>query len=183
MNLTLRTEIPADYPAVAELVEEAFRAGELPYADEALLVERLRKCDAFIPELSIVAELDGQIIGHILLTKTMIRDPEKDFSSESLALAPVCVKPAFQRRGIGEQLIIEAHKRAKGMGFRSINLVGHEHYYPRFGYERASKYNVRFPFEAPDENCMILSLAPGALEGITGTIEFPPPFFQQDPVP
>lgn len=101
---------------------------------EQFLVERLRKSDAFIPELSLVAEDEkGTIAGHILLTKLSIENDSETY--ESLALAPVSVKPEFQNQGIGGQLIREGHRVAQRLGYQSVILIGHENYYPKFGYK------------------------------------------------
>ncbi|WP_319800069.1 MULTISPECIES: GNAT family N-acetyltransferase [Flavobacterium] len=136
----------------------------------------MRKSDAFIPELSIVAEIENEIIGHILLTKLLIINETKSF--ESLALAPVSVKPEFHRQGIGSRLITESHAIAKKLGYKSIILLGHENYYPRFGYEPTSKYGITMPFEAPEENCMAVSLTENGLLGVSREVKYPAAFFE-----
>jgi predicted N-acetyltransferase YhbS len=128
MSILIRQEQPADYPAVFALVEQAFRDLKISDHTEQYLVERLRKSDAFIPELSLVAEDNGKIVGHILLTKLKIQNGQQEF--ESLSLAPVAVLPEYQRQGIGAMLIEEAHRVAKSLGYTSVILVGHENYYP-----------------------------------------------------
>ncbi|WP_372776309.1 GNAT family N-acetyltransferase [Mangrovibacterium sp.] len=175
MKVHIHQEAETDYPAVFDLVEKAFRSLEISDHSEHHLVERLRKSNAFVPELSLVACTDdGKIAGHILLTKIKIEDEGK--SHESLILAPVSVLPEFQNRGIGGQLIRAAHKKALELGFGSVVLVGHENYYPRFGYELCSKYAIRMPFEVPEQNCMVKELFPGALNKVAGTVQFDPAF-------
>ena len=144
---------------------------------EQYLVERLRNSEAFIPELSIVAEINQNIAGHILLTRIKVVN-NKNEEFESLALAPVSVLPEYQGKGIGGKLIETAHKKAKELGFGSVILLGHENYYPRFGYEIAKKYGIKLPFEVPDENCMTIELIKGTLEGIEGTVVYPKAFFE-----
>lgn len=122
--ITIRKEEEKDYKQVFELTEEAFR--EMVHSDhqEQFLVEKLRKSDAFIPELSLVAENeDGRIAGHILFTKLKIINGTESF--ESLALAPVSVKPEFQNQGLGGKLIAEGHRIAKELGYQSVILIGH----------------------------------------------------------
>ncbi len=174
MQTIIRQEKTSDYKTVFDIIEEAFK--NEPYSDhkEQYLVEKLRKSNAFIPELSLVAELDGQVVGHILLTKIKINN--KNESTDSLALAPISVKPAFQKKGIGGKLIIESHRIAKAMGYQSIVLLGHEKYYPKFGYELASKYGVKIPFNAPDENCMVIELVKNGLQDVGGTVQYSRPF-------
>jgi predicted N-acetyltransferase YhbS len=136
----------------------------------------LRNSNAFISELSIVEEYDGKIVGHILLTKITIDDDGKIY--DSLALAPVSVKPEFQKKGIGGCLILESHKEAKRFGYKSIILLGHEKYYPRFGYQMTSNFGIKLPFNAPDECCMAIELIEGGLKGVSGTVVYPKEFFE-----
>ena len=175
MNVILRQELRADHSKVPKVIQEAFKT--LPQSDqtEHLLVERLRQSNAFIPELSIVAAAGNEIVGHILFTKIKVRGESE--VAESLALAPVSVKPNYQRKSIGSSLIKEGHRIGKDLGFESVILIGHAQYYPRFGYERASKYGIELPFDAPDENCMVVRLAENALTGVKGLVEYPKEFY------
>lgn len=172
--MKIRQENKNDYKEVFHLIEEAFRKVEFTDHKEQFLVERLRNSDAFIPELSLVAEIDSKIVGHILLTKLKIRDKSKEFNS--LALAPVSVLPQFQGKGIGGKLILEAHKTAKELGYMSIILLGHENYYPKFGYKQADKFGIELPFEVPKENCMAIELIENGLNGVRGIVEYPKEF-------
>lgn len=176
MEISLRQETAADHAAVAQVLEAAFQ--DLEYSDhqESRLVARLRQSPAFIPELSILAEVNGQVVGHILLTRITIYSPDSSFPA--LALAPVSVPPHWQGRGIGSRLIREAHRIARLLGHDRIVLFGHAGYYPRFGYEPAAKYGIRLPFEAPPENCMVIALRPGGLDGVGGLVEYAAPFYE-----
>lgn len=172
--MKIRQENKNDYKKVFNLIEKAFRKEEFTDHKEQFLVERLRKSDAFIPELSLVAEIDKEIVGHILLTKIKIRAKTNEFNS--LALAPVSVLPEFQGRGIGGKLIVEAHKIAKVLGHKSIILLGHEKYYPKFGYKQADKFGIELPFDVPKENCMAIELIETGLSGVSGMVEYPNEF-------
>ena len=176
MEIKLRQENEKDYKSVFQLIEKAFEHEEYSDHKEQFLVERLRKSNAFIPELSIVAELENKIIGHILLTKLEIKNDSESF--ESLALAPVSVLPEFQGKGIGSKLILQSHKTAKDLGYKSIILLGHQDYYPRFGYELCEKYNIEMPFDVPAENCMVIVLVENGLAGVSGKVVYPPAFFE-----
>lgn len=176
MKLTLRQETPNDFFEVANVVEQAFQHVGISDQQEHFLVDRLRKSNAFVPELSIVAESNNEIIGHILLTKISIVNNSTSF--ESLALAPVSVLPKFQNQGIGGKLIEESHRMAKELNFKSIVLLGHENYYPKFGYELTKKYNIEIPFDAPEENCMVIELVPNGLKGVSGKVEYHSAFFE-----
>lgn len=172
--MTIRQETEKDHSEVFHVIERAFKEAEFTDNTEQFLVERLRKSDAFIPELSMVAEIDGKIVGHILLTKIIIKNKSTEF--DSLALAPVSVLPEFQGKGIGGKLIVEAHKKARELGHKSIVLLGHENYYPRFGYEQADNYGIELPFEVPKENCMVIELIENGLNGVNGMVEYPKEF-------
>lgn len=172
--MNLRQETKNDYKAVFNLIKEAFKNEALSDHKEQFLVERLRKSDAFIPELSIVAEIDKKIVGYILTTKLKIKNESNEF--ESLALAPVSVLPEFQGKGIGGKLIIESHKKAKELGHKSIVLLGHENYYPKFGYQQADTFGIEFPFNVPKQNCMAVELIENGLKNVNGMVEYPKEF-------
>lgn len=173
--ITIRKEEEKDYEAVFKLTEEAFRDMEHSDHQEQFLVEKLRKSDAFIPELSLVAEDEkGTIAGHILFTKLSIENGSETF--ESLALAPVSVKPEFQNQGIGGQLIREGHRIAQQLGYQSVILIGHEEYYPKFGYEKTSNFGISFPFEIPEVNGMAIELIKDGLKNKKGMVKYPKEF-------
>lgn len=176
MTITIRQEKSSDFKAVFDLIENAFKAESFSDHKEQFLVERLRKSNAYIPELSMVAEVENKIVGHILLTKLKIKNGRNEFGS--LALAPVSVLPEYQGNGIGGTLIEQAHNTAKLLGYESIVLLGHEKYYPKFGYEQADKYGIELPFDVPKENCMVIELTENGLREVNGTVEYPKEFYE-----
>lgn len=176
MEINIRQEVQADYPIVFNLIEQAFRNELLSDKKEQFLVERLRKSDSFISELSLVAEVNNEIVGYILLSKISITTDIESITS--LALAPVAVLPTFQKKGIGGKLIEEAHRIAKELGYQSIILLGHEKYYPKFGYLPLHHLNIKLPFDAPKENCMAIELVPDALQNKNGKVIYPEEFFE-----
>lgn len=176
-EVKIRQEESKDYPDVFNLIEWAFSEDVNSDHNEQFLVNRLRKSTAFVPELSLVATYQGKVIGHILLTKIKIVNPITSF--DSLALAPVSVLPNHQNNGIGGMLINEAHEKAKSLGHESIILLGHASYYPKFGYQRANHFGISLPFDVPKENCLAIELNQGALDGVSGMIEYPPEFFSR----
>ena len=99
--MIIQQETSNDYNEVYELIKEAFASDEHADGNEQDLVVELRKSDAFIPELSLVAKIDTELVGHILFTKAKVND------NEVLVLAPLAIKPKYQRRGIGMALINE----------------------------------------------------------------------------
>jgi predicted N-acetyltransferase YhbS len=170
-NITIPTELPADAPTIANVVKRAY--ADVAYSDhrEHLMIERLRQTNAFLTALSLLAEIDDEPVGHVLLTKARIRD--RDATVETLALAPLSVVPERQGRGVGRSLIKAAHQQAAALGFKSIVLVGIPGYYSRFGYEPLDRYPITLPFSAPADNCMILPLSSQMLKGVSGIVEYP----------
>ncbi|MGE6348266.1 GNAT family N-acetyltransferase [Bacillus mycoides] len=167
--VTIRQEQQNDYSKTEEVVKQAFLNEEFSDKTEHELVKRIRKCDAFIPELSLVA-VDEGIVGHILLSKITI---EQDGTSvESLALAPVSVARDHQKKGIGRKLIVAALEKAKELGYESVVVLGHPEYYPKFGFKKASDWNIKAPFEVPDEVFMVMELRENALQGVEGIVQY-----------
>jgi putative acetyltransferase len=138
--------------------------------DEADLVDRLR--DEGHAILSLVAELDGRIAGHILFSRMRIDTPKGPL--EAVALAPLAVLPVHQRRGIGGQLIERGLELLRERGEKIVIVLGHPGYYPRFGFSAAKASALRSPF--PPEAFMAIELSAGALNGVSGGVVYPPPF-------
>ena len=169
INMIIREETKYDWAQITKINNVAF--GQ---KDEGILVEKLRTSDAFVEGLSLVAEVDDCVVGHILFTKVQIINDENSF--ESLALAPIAVLPDFQKQGIGSALIREGLKKATEKGFSSVVVLGHEKYCPRFGFKPASSWNIRPPFQVPENVFMALELQPGSLENVSGVVHYSTPF-------
>ena len=163
--IEIRKEQKSDYEEVYNLVKTAFEKAKESDGNEQDLVVDLRNSDNFVPELSLVAKKDDKVVGYILFTKIQIG------KYEELALAPLAVLPEYQRQGIGSKLIKEGHKIAKEMGYHYVVVLGSDKYYPKFGYEKASKYGIKPPFDVPDENFMAIKLN-DLSEEIKGTVKY-----------
>lgn len=175
MDVIIRQERETDYELTEAVVEKAFKNAEYSDHREHFLIARLRKSSAFLPELSLVAELVGEkIVGHIMFSLLTIETDDEQIPV--LGLAPVAVLPEHQNRGIGSALIEHGLKECKKLGFKIVVLVGHPNYYPRFGFVPAGSKGLKAPFEVPDEAFMVLELSPGALANIKGTVKHPPEF-------
>lgn len=164
----IRRENGWDAPEVRRLVTAAFGRRA-----EAELVDKLRETDGFVPQLSLVADNSGVIVGHVMFTHVTL---ESDPPVKVLALAPVSVYPAFQNRGIGRALISRGLAIAEELGEPLVVVLGHPEYYPRFGFVRASTLGITSPWpDIPDDAFMVKPL--GAYrEEMKGTVRYPPEF-------
>ncbi|WP_329070150.1 GNAT family N-acetyltransferase [Streptomyces sp. NBC_01429] len=165
INWITRAETGADIPAIRAVVLAAF---DTPL--EADLVDALRAGPAWIDGLSVVAtDPGGGIIGHALLTRCRIGD------TPALCLAPVAVRPEYQRTGAGSAVVRASLRAAGERGERFVTVLGHPAYYPRFGFTRASAYGIGLDIDVPDEAMMALALdADHPLPG--GTVHYAAPF-------
>lgn len=162
MTVCIVQESLSDYQEVERLIENAFKTAPHSDGNEQLLVNKLRNSESFIPELSLIAKANTQIVGYILLSKIQIG------KHTELALAPLSVLPEFQNQGIGKALIHKAHDIAKTLGFNCIVLLGDPKYYGKFGYQKARDFNIIAPFDVPDEYYQVLFLTDKT--GIGGTV-------------
>lgn len=167
MNANLRLEQSADYRNVEELTREAFWNHYVPGCNEHYLLHIMRDCGAFIRELDIVAEIDGEIVGNIVYTKAKILGDD-GISREVLSFGPVSVLPAFWEKGIGSALIEYTIVRAKESGYRAILIYGDPAYYKRFGFIPAETFGIGTPDNMYAEPLQALELWEGALSGCNG---------------
>jgi predicted N-acetyltransferase YhbS len=136
MAITLRTATAADRIAIVEVERAAFGRD-----DEAELVARIWALPEYLPHLDLVAVDDGDaVVGHVLHSIGYVR--RDDARHDVVALAPLAVAPAHQRRGIGGALVHEAIERASRAGYAAIVLTGHPTYYPRFGFVPARSVGI-----------------------------------------
>jgi putative acetyltransferase len=160
---TIRRERPEDVSEIRHVNELAF--GQPAEAD---LVEKLRQACA--DSLSLVAD-DGGIVGHILFTPVVAEGTARHVVG--MGLAPMAVLPDRQRQGIGSQLVRRGLDILRGRGCPFVVVVGHPEYYPRFGFELASKHSLVSQWEGvPDAAFMVLVLDPGAMAGASGVAKY-----------
>jgi putative acetyltransferase len=170
MKIKIRKEKPEDYSGIFTVNKIAFEQD-----NESRLVDSLRQSEYYIPGLSLVAEYEEKILGHILFTKLKIFDKSGTVHN-SISLAPMAVLPSYQNLGIGTELVKSGLEKAAKLGFESVIVLGHDKYYPRFGFKPANKWEITCPFEVPDEVFMALELVPGGLKNISGEVQYPKEF-------
>jgi putative acetyltransferase len=138
--------------------------------DEAELVDNLREHGFTL--ISLVAEGDNGIVGHVLFSRMWIESPGG--LVPAVALAPVAVLPEYQRRGIGERLIRKGLALLRDRGEEIVIVVGHPDYYPRFGFSSDNARTLESPF--PSDAFMAMELKAAALAGVRGRVKYPAPF-------
>lgn len=166
--LIIRQEKPSDFVSIYDLVKAAFSTAKVANGDEQDFVNRLRVSSNYVPELAFVAEEDEKIVGHIMLTRTLISATEGNF--EVLLLAPLCVAFECRNRGIGSQLVKYSFESAKDLGFKAVFVVGDPSYYHRFGFKSSTFYGIHNVPEIPSDFVMVYELYDGSLKGIHGTV-------------
>jgi putative acetyltransferase len=166
----IRGETHDDHDEISLVNDLAFNG-----KNEGELVRCLRKRTEFISRLSLVAEYEGAIIGHILFYPLYIVSEKERI--QTLSLGPMSVRPGFQNKGLGSCMITSGLKIAEEMGFNSVVVLGHPRYYPKFGFRKASKWKIVPNFDAPDEAMMALEIRKESLNFGGGTIDYPPEFF------
>ena len=165
--IEVRPEEPRDAVRVFEINRRAFETEV-----EAKLVDVLRsQVDRLI---SLVAELDGEVVGHILFTPVTVEGGNA--SLKTMGLGPMAVLPEFQRRGIGSKLVRVGLAACRTLGEQAVFVVGHPEFYARFGFELAAPKDLHFGDSACDPYFFVAELEPGALTGLSGSVAYHPAF-------
>ncbi|WP_394822237.1 GNAT family N-acetyltransferase [Pendulispora albinea] len=166
--ILIRPELPSDVASIRRVNELAFGR-----AMEADMVDAVRHHGGVT--LSLVAVLDGNVVGHILFSPVAV-DREDGARDMGVGLAPMAVHPDFQKHGVGSELVRDGLERLRGLGHGVVIVVGHPEYYPRFGFERGSRFGLRWELACPDAAFMALALREGALDGRPGVVRYRPEF-------
>jgi putative acetyltransferase len=160
--MLIRSEVDTDQIGIHAVNRAAFET-----AAEADLVDILR--DQVSPIISLVAELEGKIIGHIMFTPVYLTT---DSSLPLMGLAPMAVLPEFQRGRVGSRLVEAGLECCRKQGSAAIVVLGHPEYYPRFGFSPAADFGIACEFTVPAEVFMVVELQPGALSGKSGRVQY-----------
>jgi putative acetyltransferase len=161
--MTIRPEQPEDAAAIRQIVEAAFGG-----ADEANLVDKLRANGKVI--VSLVAEVEGQIVGHILFSEVSLETNPQ--AIKVIGLAPLAVTPAFQKQCVGTFLARVGLVACQAAGYGAAIVLGHPDYYPRFGFVPASRFGITSEYEVRDEVFMAMELQEGALADCRGLARY-----------
>ncbi len=176
VGVTIRPEQSSDAPAIGAVHLAAFPPDEGPSV--ARLVEALRLLPGYDPELSLVAELDGRIVGHVMVGAVTLRDDSGDSGDRPIAnLSPLGVVPDAQRRGIGSALVEAVVARAAARGEPLVVLEGDPAFYGRLGFVHSVPHGIRItlPSWARPE-CAQVRLLREVAPPLRGLVVYPPPF-------
>jgi putative acetyltransferase len=163
MRPIVRNEVPHDVAAIRRVNTSAFETDA-----EAKLVDALRSAGALV--LSLVAEVNSEIVGHIAFSPVVVTSAEH--IRHGVGLAPMAVSPAYQRQGIGGTLIDVALGMLGDAGHPFCVVLGHSDYYPRHGFVRASPFGIRWERPVPEDIFFVREIAPGGLSGVSGTVRY-----------
>ena len=178
-NILIRRETERDRRKTEYLVREAFWNVYRPGCLEHFVLHRLRNDPAFVPELDLVMEKDGELIGQNMFMRAVIKaDDGREIPI--MAMGPICVAPALKRQGYGKILLDESLKRAAALGCGALCFEGNIGFYGKSGFTYASAFGIRYhglPEDADASFFLCRELIPGYLNGVTGVYAPPEGYF------
>lgn len=171
MHFVLRQEQATEYATIHDLIRVAFETAQVRDGNEQNFADHLRTSTNYIPELALVAQNKKQLIGHIMLTKTEVRQDNNAVYQQGLLLAPLSVVQEYRNQGIGSALMHEGLKRAKALGYSAVFLCGNPAYYTRFGFLPLQDFAIRSSQNIPHPYGMACELRSGALQKVQGILK------------
>jgi putative acetyltransferase len=166
-TILIRPERPSDASTIADINDRAFGG-----SDESRLVDAIRRSGHAV--ISLVAESNGVVVGHIFFSPVQIDVPAPPITG--LGLAPMAVLPEFQRQGIGTKLVEAGLKACAGRGCGVVVVLGHTHFYPRFGFRPGRLLGLATEYADAGDAFMAIELEAGVLSGRTGLARYLPEF-------
>lgn len=171
MNITVRNIREEDHYAVECVTKKAFWNLNMPGCDEHYLVHQIWNYPDYVPQISLVALKEGEIVGVILYVKAFLKTKTQEIPS--LTFGPLCVLPELQKQGIGEMLLKRSMQLAIEAGFDSVFICGVPAYYPKFGFQTADQFHITMPDGTNFDAFMGIELKKGSLKGIKGVFYEP----------
>ena len=174
-NIIIRQEMPTDHAAVEHLTREAFWNVYRPGCLEHYVVHVLREDPDFVPELDLVVERDGALIGHVLYMRSkIVTDGGQEVPM--MTFGPISIRPDLQRQGLGKQLLDFSMERAGELGAGALCIEGNIDFYGKSGFVVAGTRGIRYHGEPEQEMVpyvLLKELRPGFLDGVTGVYHTP----------
>lgn len=178
-NIIIRRETPADYAAVEYLTREAFWNVYRPGCTEHYVVHVLRRDPDFVPELDLVMERDGALIGHVLYMRSkIVTDGGQEVPM--MTFGPISIRPDLQRQGLGKQLLDFSMERARELGAGALCIEGNIDFYGKSGFVVAGTRGIRYHGEPEQEMVpyvLLKELQSGFLDGVTGVYHTPKGYY------
>ena len=181
-NIIIRPERPGEYRDVENLVRESFWNVYRPGCSEHYVIHVLRDDPAFVKELDLVMELDGQLIGQNMFMKAVI-EADDGRSIPVLTMGPICITPELKRQGYGKKLLDYSLEKATELGFGAVLFEGNIGFYGHSGFTYARSFGIRYhdlPEGADDSFFLCKELISGYLDGITGVYQTPQGYYVDD---
>ena len=181
-DITIRPETESDDRAVENLTREAFWNVYRPGCMEHYVLHCFRTDPAFVPELDLVMEQDGTLIGHIMYARSEIACSDGR-ALPIMTFGPISIAPEYKRQGYGKCLLDYSMEKAKEMGAGALAITGNILFYGKSGFVPAKSKGIRYA-DAPDASYLLIKeLTPGFLSGISGTYKDPEGYFvcERDP--
>ena len=175
-NIIIRNETPGDYRMVENLTRETFWNIYRPGCLEHYVLHTFRRDPAFVPELDLVMERDGKIIGHIMYVHSAIRTDDGR-EVPIMTFGPISIAPALQRKGYGKLLLDHSMEKARAMGTGALAITGNIDFYGKSGFVVSKTRGIRYEDAPEADYFLIAELEPGFLDGITGTYRDPAGYF------
>jgi len=181
-NFTIRLETNEDHRAVEQLIREAFWNVYRPGCSEHYVMHVLREDPAFVPELDLVMEQDGALIGQNMFMRTLIlADDGREIPV--LTMGPICITPERKRQGYGKKLLDHSLEKATALDFGAVLFEGNIGFYGKSGFDYARSFGIRYhdlPEGADDSFFLCKELIPGYLDGVTGVYQTPKAYYVDD---
>ncbi len=181
-DYTIRPEKPEEQRAVEDLVREAFWNVYRPGCSEHYVIHVLRGDPAFVPELDLVMEKDGKLIGQNMFMRTVI-EADDGRVVPVLTMGPIGIAPERKRQGYGKALLDDSLEKAAGLGFGAVLFEGNIAFYGKSGFDYARHFGIRYhdlPEGADDSFFLCKELVPGYLDGVTGIYQTPNGYYVDD---
>ncbi len=181
-NLIIRRETKQDYRAVENLVRESFWNVYRPGCAEHYVLHCLRDDPAFVPELDLVMELDGELIGQVVYVWSHILCSDGK-ELPILTFGPISIAPKYKRQGYGKQLLDASLAMARELGAGATAITGNIDFYGKSGFLPAKGKGICYADDPEGDYFLIKELIPGFLDGVTGTYADPDGYFvaEKDP--
>lgn len=175
-NIIIRSETPADYRIVENLTREAFWNIYRPGCLEHYVLHTFRTGPAFVPELDLVMELNGEIIGHVMYVRSAIQTDDGR-EVPIMTFGPISITPVYQRHGFGKQLLNLSMEKAREMGAGALAITGSIDFYGKSGFVVSKALGIRYADDPEADYFLIAELEPGFLDGVSGTYKDPAGYF------